>query len=154
MNLTGRAYRTQVVDALSQETRIKSGVPQGSVIGSLLFLLFVHDLPSIINVITLLFADDAKMDSRRSQSDRLLHLQCIELVGKLGHPYQYHQMHLYRYWAGSSTYIIPCHWIPGDSIRIANVVKDLGQLFLTLKSLQRGSFQSKTYVVYDKAVVH
>ncbi len=33
----------------------------GSVIGSLLFLLFVNDLASLINVTTLLFADDIKI---------------------------------------------------------------------------------------------
>ncbi len=60
-----------VADALTQEIRIKSGVAQGSVIGPLLFLLFVNDLPSIINVTTLLFADDVKMVSPRSQSDLL-----------------------------------------------------------------------------------
>ncbi len=60
-----------MADALSQETRIKSGVPQGSVVGPLLFLLFVNDLSSVINVTTLLFADDVKMVSPRSQSDLL-----------------------------------------------------------------------------------
>ncbi len=59
--LTGRTYREQVADVLSQETRIKGGAPQGSVIGPLLFLLFVNDLPSVINVTTLLFTDDVKM---------------------------------------------------------------------------------------------
>ncbi len=58
--MTGRTYRMQVVATLSQETNIKSGVPQGSVIGPLLFLLFVNDLSSVINVIALLFADDFK----------------------------------------------------------------------------------------------
>ncbi len=45
---------------MSQETRIKSGVPQGSVIGPLLFLLFVNHLPNVIDVTTLPFADDVK----------------------------------------------------------------------------------------------
>ncbi len=37
--LTERADKVQVTDALSQETSIKSRVPQGSVIGPLLLLL-------------------------------------------------------------------------------------------------------------------
>ncbi len=60
-----------MADVLSQETRIKSGVPQESVIRPLLFLLLVNDLPSVINATTLLFADDVKMVSPRSQTDRL-----------------------------------------------------------------------------------
>ncbi len=60
-----------MADALSQETRIKSGAPQGPVIEPLLFLLFVNDLPSVINVTTLIFADDVKTVSPHSQGDLL-----------------------------------------------------------------------------------
>ncbi len=67
----GRNLRVQAADAVSQETRIKSGVPQGSVIGPHLSLLFVNDHPSVISVTTLLFADDVKMVSSRSKSDFL-----------------------------------------------------------------------------------
>ncbi len=59
--LTTRHYRVQVADALSKETRVKIGVPQGPVFGP--FLLF--------NVTTLRFADDVKMVSLRSKSSFL-----------------------------------------------------------------------------------
>ncbi len=48
-----------------------SGVPQGSVIGSLLFLLFVNDFPDVLEAMILLFADDVKMATWRSQSMNL-----------------------------------------------------------------------------------
>ncbi len=43
-----------------------SGVPRGSVIGPLLFLLFVNDLPGVLEALALLFADDVKMVTRRT----------------------------------------------------------------------------------------
>ncbi len=57
-----------MADALSQEARIEGGVPQGSVIGPLLFLLFVNELKRVNNVTILPFADEIKMVSPRSQS--------------------------------------------------------------------------------------
>ncbi len=122
--LTGRTCRVQVADALSQETMIESGVPQASVIGPLLFLLFVNDLTA------LLFADDVKMVSPRSQSDLL-------------------QGSFYNVWKWSVNWDLPINptksnyiaigrapalqiflatGSPSNSIQVTNVVKNLGVL--------------------------
>ena len=61
--LTGRRQRVVVNYALSPWTPVTSGVPQGSVLGPLLFTLFVSDIPSMVNNFCSLFADDTKIHS-------------------------------------------------------------------------------------------
>ena len=60
--LTNRSQQTYVNGNLSSVDQISLGVPQGSVLGPLLFLIFINDLPNISELFyTILFADDATL---------------------------------------------------------------------------------------------
>ena len=56
--LRGRTQRVKVRGELSEEVRVTSGVPQGSVLGPLLFLVYVNDIWRNIESTIRLFADD------------------------------------------------------------------------------------------------
>ena len=60
--LTTRSQRVLVDGAFSPWSHVLSGVPQGSLLGPFLFLLYVNDLPDVVSPDTsiALFADDAK----------------------------------------------------------------------------------------------
>ena len=53
--------RVKVRGSFSGWFEMISGVPQGSVLGPLLFLLYVNDLPSWIQNSMRMFADDTKV---------------------------------------------------------------------------------------------
>jgi hypothetical protein len=56
--LLGRKQRVRVEGHLSEEVRVTSGVPQGSVLGPLLFLAYVNDISRNIESTIRLFPDD------------------------------------------------------------------------------------------------
>ena len=53
--------RVVVGGKTSEPQYVTSGVPQGSVLGPLLFVLFVNDLPDNLHNYVSLFADDLKI---------------------------------------------------------------------------------------------
>ena len=59
--LTGRTMRVLVNGNSSSWVDVVSAVPQGSVLGLLLFLLFVNDLPDWVKSSIKMFADDTKL---------------------------------------------------------------------------------------------
>ena len=59
--LTGRTQRVCIDGTTSEDCEVTSGVPQGSVLGPLMFIIFINDIGNAIaeNKTIRLFADDA-----------------------------------------------------------------------------------------------
>ena len=69
--LIGRTQRVVVQEELSQETSVRSGVPQGSVLGPVLFLCMMGDIDAdIVGAKVSSFADDTRISHEiRNQQD-------------------------------------------------------------------------------------
>jgi hypothetical protein len=70
--------RSQCVIADGEKSNwisVPSGVPQGSILGPLFFLLFINDMPNVSTSTTALFADDAKCFKSIETPDDCIALQ-------------------------------------------------------------------------------
>ena len=67
--LTERFFRIKQGDAYSELKEIKAGVPQGSVLGPVLYLLYTSDFPKLECSIVATFADDTAILAVGSSND-------------------------------------------------------------------------------------
>ena len=59
--LMGHTQKVAVNGRLSSSKSVLSGIPQGSVLGPLLFVIYINDLPDKLCSSTLMFADDTQV---------------------------------------------------------------------------------------------
>ena len=75
--LSSRFQRVVVEGTYSDWLEVSSGVPQGSVLGPILFLLYINDMPSYLlqNSSLMLFADDSKLYRVINNNSDIISLQ-------------------------------------------------------------------------------
>ena len=79
--LSNRQLRVVLDRKSSQEYAVNAGVPQGSVLGSALFLLYINDFPDDVICNIAIYADDTNLYSKWNQASDLW--QQLELASEL-----------------------------------------------------------------------
>ena len=62
--LSNRKFKVHINKTFSESGNLLCGVPQGSILGPLLFLLYINDMPQVIDCELLLYADDTCLISQ------------------------------------------------------------------------------------------
>ena len=75
--LSDRRQAVVVDGSCSSYARVRSGVPQGSVLGPCLFLAYINDLPEKLTALSRLFADDTAVYSGTDQVQLQQSLYCL-----------------------------------------------------------------------------
>ena len=84
--LTDRQQEVVLEGTHSNAANVTSGVPQGTVLGPLLFLVYINDMPEKISSTTRLFADDSLVYRIiRSKEDQTLLQQDLDKLQKWEH---------------------------------------------------------------------
>ena len=68
--LANRVQRTKVNNSVSDFAEVELGVPQGSILGALLFIIYINDMPNVVrNCKIVLYADDTLIYAEGKDAD-------------------------------------------------------------------------------------
>ena len=73
--LSGRRRRVDLRNGSSHGRQVTSGVLQGSILGPLLFLIYVNDIPELVSSTENMFIDDTKVNSHTPDLEPCKHVQ-------------------------------------------------------------------------------
>ena len=128
--LSGRTQCVCIGDVESTTMPVTSGIPQGSVLGPLLFVIYINDLPDVVDVNTLafLFADDTKaFRDIKSKPDQIIMQKDIDSLTKWSNIWllKFHPDKCVAMQLGSSC--LPCNYVmEGHTLEMSKCEKDLG----------------------------
>ena len=126
--LSDRTHKVKYRGVVSDTVKVKSGVPQGSVLGPILFLIYINDIEEKIICDTFKFADDTKL------------VGCVDDINSL-----HHDINALSEWC--TIWQMPinvkkCHvmhigidnpkhkyWLSDEMLKVCTEEKDLGVIF-------------------------
>ena len=80
-SVSNRQLQVVVDGKSSQEYQVNAGVPQGTILGPTLYLLYIHDLPDDVICDIAVYADDTTIYSKCDQASDVW--QQLELASEL-----------------------------------------------------------------------
>ena len=128
--LSDRSQQVKIRDSLSKPIKVTSGVPQGSILGPILFLMYINDLPGILSTENNVFADDTKLFNKIQYVEDASKLQedlnkVVEWCEKWGMVLNSQKCHVMHYGTRNRKYF---YHINGKLLDPSVAEKDLGIL--------------------------
>lgn len=126
--VTDRKQKVIINGSTSNMESVRSGIPQGSVLGPSLFVIFINDLPDIVNTYVKIFADDTKIFNAIKSNDDILILQedidkLVEWSIKWQLPFNMDKTKVIHYGTRNTA---PTYFIDGNIVNKEDTEKDLG----------------------------